>query len=300
MGGGTHPRISDRLTVPNKDLHSWVRLDASWLHNPKVRRSGLFGRALWLAGVLYAYRQNTDGQVSADVLDLLATEAGLTMDQAQEASSKLLEVGLWEREPDGWHIHDYETCQETSEERESRRAQDRERQRRRRAKLETSRPVTRDTNVSHGGVIDPEAEAEEEEDLQERCRVETTNDDPSQPTSISRPPNGVVAQPNIDDSFNEFWTSWPKRDGRKVGKPSALAQWRKLKPTDRTTALTAVANYATERGGPGQTNPADAHRWLRDRQFDEWVDPPDQPTAGRDKRALTARLAALNANRQGA
>lgn len=290
--------------VSNKDIQSWVRLDASWLHNPKVRKAGLFGRALYIAAVLYAYRQNTDGAVDADVLDLLATEAGLTMEQAQEAASRLMEIGLWEREPDGWHIHDYEHCQETSDERESRRAQDRERQRRRRSKVGTTGRVTRDTDVSHGGVLDPEAEADtEEENLKETCRVDPPNADPSHAHPVEVPPTGSRAQPP-DDGFAQFWDTYPKRNGRKVNKAPAQALWRKLKPADRDLALTAVANYAAERGGPDQTSAADAHRWLRDKAYIEWAEPPDETPAGRDRRALTARLAALSAkpdaNRRGA
>jgi hypothetical protein len=33
------------------DLTSWVRLDDSWLHNAKVRKAGLFGRALYIAAI---------------------------------------------------------------------------------------------------------------------------------------------------------------------------------------------------------------------------------------------------------
>jgi hypothetical protein len=280
----------------------WVRLDVYHLRNPKMRKAGLFGRALWIAGLCYAYAQDTDGQISADVLDLLAAEAGLTLDQAQEAASKLTDVGVWVLEPDGWRMHDYENCQETSAERDTRRSQDRERQRRRRQKQladqrkhQPPEAVTRDTGVTHSGVRGPEPEPEPEpEDLvTKRCRETTTNNGTSQSTSISVPPNGGVSQ---DDRFGQFWDAYPRREGRKVGKAQAQAQWQRLKPVDRDLALVAVGHYAAERGGPGQLSPEDAQRWLRNQRWTEFADPPQPATNGR--RTTVERLAELRARKE--
>lgn len=282
--------------MANKDLNSWVRLDSAWLHNPKVRRAGLFGRALYIAAMLYAFRQNTDGAVSADVLDLLAAEAGLTMEQAQEAATRLMEVNLWDLEPDGWHIHDYENCQETSDEREGRREQDRERQRRRRAAgVAKSKAVTRESRVSHSGVHDPDVDVDTERDTEERCDIVEQHDDASPPPSVQVPPVGGRSKPN-DEGFAQFWDAYPKRDGRKVGKPQAQAQWQKLKPGDRALALVAVAHYAAERGGPGQLSAEDAQRWLKSRKWAEFAEPPDTQALaaanGRRQRVPTAELLA--------
>ena len=283
--------------MANKDLDQWVRLDVYHLRNPKQRRAGLFGRALWIAGLCYAYAQDTDGHLSADVLDLLAAEAGLTLDQAQEAATKLMDVGLWELEPDGWQIHDYATCQETTDEREARRSQDRERQRRRRAKgvakqakRDSPTGVTRDTNVSHGGVHDPEPEPEPEtEDLvTTRCRDETMHVRASHVASGNVPPNGGLS---CNNGFSEFWDAYPRREGRKVGKAQALAQWQKLTHTDQRQALIAVRHYAAERGGPGQLSPEDAQRWLRHETWRAFVDPPE-PSETTNSQSIAARIAA--------
>lgn len=287
--------------MANKDLQSWVRLDVYHLRNPKQRRAGLFGRALWIAGLCYAYAENTDGHIPADVLDLLAAEVQVTQEQAQEAATKLMDVGLWELEPDGWQIHDYEHCQETSGERESRRAQDRERQRRRRAKgvadqrkRDKSQDVTRDTRVSHGDVLDPETESdtETEELVTTRCREQTMHHGASRSASINVPPTGGISS---NDRFEELWGTYPRRDGRKVGKAQAQAQWQKLTPADQTLALAAVAHYAAERGGPGQLSPEDAQRWLRDKRFVDWAEPPDETPTHRNGRNIAGRLANLRA-----
>lgn len=280
----------------------WVRLDVYHLRNPKLRKAGLFGRALWIAGLCYAYAQDTDGHISADVLDLLAAEAGLTLDQAQEAATKLMDVGVWELEPDGWQMHDYATCQETSAERDARRSQERERQRRRRAKQLASRvadpppaDVTRDTAVTPRGVRGPEPEPEPEpEDLvTTRCDITTVNDRTSRPTSINPPPVGGLSR---DTEFSEFWDAYPSRDGRKVGKAQARTQWGRLTPNARSLALLAVNHYAAERGGAGQLSPEDPQRWLRNQRWTEFADPPEPSTNG--QRTAVARLADIRARKE--
>lgn len=143
-------------------------MDDAWLHNPKVRKAGLFGRALYIAAICYSHRQNTDGSIDADVIDLLATEAGLTMEQANEAASRLLEVELFEREASGWHVHDYEACQATKAERDAIRESARERQRRSRARNDD---VTCDSHVSHSEVTPREVEVEVEVEEREGAQA---------------------------------------------------------------------------------------------------------------------------------
>ena len=96
----------------NSSLLHWVRVDINWLAHPKARRAGIEGRALWLAGLLWSARMETDGAIPADVVDLLATEAGILVGIAQESATRLMEAGLWDRTADGWQIHDFERSEE--------------------------------------------------------------------------------------------------------------------------------------------------------------------------------------------
>ncbi len=83
----------------------------------------------------------------------------------------------------------------------------------------------------------------------------------------NRTSRGLFAE---EGSFEEFWAKYPARRGRKVGKATAAKVWSRLAERDRSDALTAVGNYAAEVGGYAK----DAHRWLRDRIFEEYLGPP--------------------------
>lgn len=293
--------------MANEDLDDWVRLDAHWLANPKVRRAGVFGRALYIAALLWSHRQDTDGDIPADILDYLAAEAGLTITQAQEAATRLMDgrSPMWEHTADGWHIHDYERCQETASDRETAREKGRERVRKwreRQAKAAghppPAMPVTRYETVSDALVTPRDTDTDTDTDTDKKifnyfASFPAESPDISDPPTPRPAPSGARAEAD-DTDFDQFWNAYPKRDGRRVGKAKALAQWRKLDASDRATTLHAVANYATERGGIDQTQPADAHRWLRDHAFDEWAEPADRAPG----RASTIdRLAELRARK---
>lgn len=103
-----------------------------------------------------------------------------------------------------------------------------------------------------------------------------------------------------DESFAEFWSLYPARDGRKLGKGKCQDRWRKLTPDDHEAAVAGAREYARERGGPGQVSPRDPERWLRDR---DWTDfqpkgttPPEcsNDHAGRRDAALRAAAYHLN------
>lgn len=84
-----------------------------------------------------------------------------------------------------------------------------------------------------------------------------------------------------DDSFERFWDSYPRRDGKRVGKAKALDVWRRLTAAERERATIGVAHYAAS-----GWRAKDAERWLRDKAFDDWQEPatpdaePDEPTPG--------------------
>jgi hypothetical protein len=67
-----------------------------------------------------------------------------------------------------------------------------------------------------------------------------------------------------DDSFEEFWSNYPKRNGVKVGKANARKQWAKLKESERSMALAALPEYTAAKNG----YPEDAERYLRNKRWD--------------------------------
>lgn len=90
-------------------------------------------------------------------------------------------------------------------------------------------------------------------------------------------PNPSLNVPERDDAldseFEDFWRRYPRRHGKKNGKRKARDQWNRLKRPERLAALAGVDNYA-ESGWLAM----DAHRWLRDKEWEDWQTPaePDQ------------------------
>lgn len=85
--------------------------------------------------------------------------------------------------------------------------------------------------------------------------------------SSGKPARG--ADPESERRFEEhFWPVYPDRNGKKLDKRKALDQWNRLSLDDQRAAVKGARHYADS----GQL-PKDAHRWLRDRCWEEWQTP---------------------------
>jgi hypothetical protein len=82
----------------------WAKLDDGFMTHPKALAAGKDGRALYIAGLLYAAGQLTDGHIATAVLPLVAAAAEV---RGRPTAARLVDVGLWETAGDGWWIHDY-------------------------------------------------------------------------------------------------------------------------------------------------------------------------------------------------
>lgn len=80
------------------------------------------------------------------------------------------------------------------------------------------------------------------------------------------------------DRFEELWSAYPSRHGRKLAKGKAQEAWARLKPAERDAALVAVAHYARACGRE-ETLAKDAFRWIRDKSFEDWLQPPEKQTS---------------------
>lgn len=114
---------------------TWVKLDVSYLRNPKVR--GLCSdkhRLLHLASILWTAEHLTDGYVPASALPELCQAASIGPSYRVRAAQALVRQQLWEQAADGWIVHDFAewNAASTREEVQRRREQWRQRQRRRR------------------------------------------------------------------------------------------------------------------------------------------------------------------------
>ena len=87
--------------------------------------------------------------------------------------------------------------------------------------------------------------------------------------------------PAVELGFEEFWESYPKRNGKRLDKPKALKKFSKLSAEEKQSVLVAVKHYensALVKKGIGVRDP---HRWLQDgdgnQPWRDWVEP-EQPT----------------------
>lgn len=92
----------------------------------------------------------------------------------------------------------------------------------------------------------------------ERARVSLLE----QPKDLEQTPRVRVIE-SADYEFEEFWSSYPKRNGAKAGKVNARKQWVRLKPHERVEARAALDRYAAAKNG----YPEDAERYLRHKRW---------------------------------
>ena len=103
---------------------SWARLDDRCHEHPKQVAAGPEACWLWACGLQYANRQKSrDGFIPK--VQIFSLFAGIK--SPKKLAKKLVEVGLWEEEKDGFRIHDYHCWNQTREQRNKELQQGRDR-----------------------------------------------------------------------------------------------------------------------------------------------------------------------------
>lgn len=152
----------------------WVRLNDEILDNPKILAVGALGFQLYVAGLIYAGRNLTDGFIPAGKTGTLVDLSGVYVARGNDPgvpnvngrrtphvrvnppnpraiAGALVHAGLWRRVRGGFRVHDYLAYNPSRAEVLAQRAGAAERQRRRRARTgEVTEDVTRDSQVRHG------------------------------------------------------------------------------------------------------------------------------------------------------
>ena len=85
----------------------WVKIDTSYLRNPKITALSPPARLLHLASILWTADQLTDGHIPDRTLAELAHSAGIARASATRRADELVEHGLWEANGKGWELHDF-------------------------------------------------------------------------------------------------------------------------------------------------------------------------------------------------
>lgn len=95
----------------------------------------------------------------------------------------------------------------------------------------------------------------------------------------------------VDREFEKFWTHYPMRNGKRIGRPEAVQKWNRLKADDRKLVLIAVQHYASSKNVLAEIGIKDPHRWLRngkdDEPWREWIEPEQPSTLNGHASALT-------------
>ena len=69
--------------------------------------------------------------------------------------------------------------------------------------------------------------------------------------------------------FDHFWTIYPKRNGRRIGKSLCVKRWPTLSLDDKRAAYRGAVNYAEDVAND-KTIAKDPDRWLRDGLWEDW------------------------------
>ncbi len=107
-------------------------------------------------------------------------------------------------------------------------------------------------------------------------------------TGRRAPSTAKNKQPTEPALFTEFWSVYPTRNGRKVGKNKALGLFKGLTEDEQRQAVEAAENYAAAtRAGRYARDP---ERFLRDRFWCDYLSPavPEPVLSDRTRRTLSA------------
>ena len=105
----------------------WFKVDDQLAFHRKALIAGNSAMGLWVRAGSWCANQLNDGHVPDHVVPTLGTKV---------QAKRLVDAGLWRREPEGYSFHDWGAWQPTREEVEKRRAEGAERVRQWRAAQE--------------------------------------------------------------------------------------------------------------------------------------------------------------------
>jgi hypothetical protein len=204
---------------------SWSKLDDSLSDHPKAIAAGP-ALALWTRALAWCARHHTDGHVPEQVATSFATclaSDPLSAGCPAGHIARLVDVGLWEAEDGGYHVHDYCHFHESRASWLERTAAERDRKRRDRGmSARTDDGQTKDGGRTAGG---PPARARPSPSPSPSPK---TDQDPSSSRAIPVPPDtdtppspGLAAAlvalfpdlaPDVDGLLSEWQATFPGLD----------------------------------------------------------------------------------------
>ena len=98
----------------------WIRIDDQIAHHPKFFAAGPVAAWLWVCGNGYCNKYLTDGFIPTASLRALGN-----VPHVEKQAEVLVKVGLWDRESEGFRVHDFHDYNPTAAEVRAKRERDR-------------------------------------------------------------------------------------------------------------------------------------------------------------------------------
>lgn len=237
-------------------MKAWVKLEADFWMNQKILPLSDNAFRLYISSIGYAGAQLTDGYIP---------EIALAMFRAKpESVAELMAAGLWKPGEGGWWIHDYLKHQTSRAAVENRREHDR----RRKESRQIPDGFQTDSDwIPDGFHLDseriPDGFQEETGGIEIRKKKEEDRNKNLEPSESVYTDSSV----SILSDFNEFWTAYPRKEGKKP----ALARFRQAVKVARPEVI--IAGAVRYRDDPNREDGFTklAATWLNQ---ECWNDPP--------------------------
>lgn len=219
-------------------------LEVGFLSNPKVVRAGKDATLLYIAGLLYAAREMSDGFLPSDKLRRIAMDVDLA--DLDKTVAALVDWELWEVVDGGYMVHDYLKHNRSADAIRKSLASGRERQRRHREKAVSDNDtpvadVTRDNpavTVSNAlrGVSNALHVGKAGDDTRTRTRV----------SEQARRPELKTVSVNRDVQDKQI-SSTSTRAGERASEPERASEYAKPTPPTPSDLETAIGHDAVAR-----------------------------------------------------
>lgn len=87
---------------------AYVYVQTSYLRHPKLVAVSKDATLLHLASILWTAEHLTDGFVSSRALKQLCNDVRISVRTRDRRVKELVDAGLWDVLPEGWHVHNFE------------------------------------------------------------------------------------------------------------------------------------------------------------------------------------------------
>lgn len=155
-------------------LMAWALLDDNFPNHPKAVEAGPLAAYLFVCGLCYCRRFHTDGFIPRKALPMLGVSGN-----PRRMVDRLIDVGMWHLDGDGWRINGYEEFYADA--------------------IDKARKESRREGGRKGGI-----ESRKLNTLTSKLRGDGTGTSDQEKIE------------SVDPAFAEFWDQYPRKDGKQA------------------------------------------------------------------------------------